>query len=86
MHGYVLLGDPSHLYLDPWELEVYISHVCLSGAKAMNHVSSSQTNSFCEEKKQTNESSIMYVGADSTKTVPEVCPVSEEWPKLFKGL
>jgi len=51
MRGYVVLGDLSHLHLDPWELEVYISHVCLSGTKAMNHVSSSQTNSFCEEKK-----------------------------------
>lgn len=69
MHGHVCFGDPSHLYLEPWEHELYISHVCLSGTKAMNHVSSSQTNSFCEEKKQINESSVTYVGADSTKTV-----------------
>lgn len=52
MHGYVVLGEPSHLYLDPWELEVYISHVCLSGTKAMNHVSSSQTHSVRRKSKQ----------------------------------
>lgn len=43
MHGYVGFGDSSHLYLDPWDLEVYVSHVCLPATKAMNHVSSSQT-------------------------------------------
>lgn len=49
-HGYVGLG----------EFEAYISHVCLSVTKAKNHVYSSQTNSFCEEKKQANESSINW--------------------------
>lgn len=59
---------------------------CVGLGQATNHVSSSQTNSFCEDKKQINESSVKCVGADSTKTVLEVCPVTEEWLKLFKGL
>lgn len=70
-HGCVGLG----------EFEAYISHVCLSVTKAMNHIYSSQTNSFCEEKKQTNESSVKYIGTDSTKTVLKVFPLPEEWPK-----
>lgn len=70
-HGCVGLG----------EFEAYISHVCLSVTKAMNHIYSSQTNSFCEDKKQANESSVKYIGTDSTKTVLKVFPLPEEWPK-----
>lgn len=46
--------------MDLEEFEMYISYGRLSVTKAMNHVYSCQTNSFCEEKKQANESSISW--------------------------